>query len=145
MEVDERPGLDDVLEILSGLVTIVRGREDRDDLEDVVEARGNELKSEDDEIEVMSHRRQQVREDTTVRLAHFSVKEYLESKRILDGSALDFSFKSSREHRILSQSCITYIKHYSRSEEKLSTEQDLRTFPLLQYAAGSWFYYLALQ
>lgn len=57
IEVDKRPGLDDILEILSGLVTIVRGREDRDDLEDVIEARGNELKSEDDKIKVISRRR----------------------------------------------------------------------------------------
>ena len=144
VEVEDRPGLDDTLEILSGLVTVVGGRENEDDLEDVQDARGHELESGDDEAELVSGR-QQIRGDTKVRLAHFSVKEYLESKRILKGSAKDFSFESSREHGILCQSCLVYITHYSRSEEKLSMAQDLATFPLLLYAAQSWFYHAGLQ
>ena len=144
VEVEDRPGLDDTLEILSGLVTVVGRRENEDVLEDVEDAGGYELESGDDEAELVSGH-QQIRWDTKVRLAHFSVKEYLESKRILEGSAKDFSFESSREHGILCQSCLVYITHYSRSEEKLCMAQDLATFPLLRYAAQSWFYHARLQ
>ena len=144
VEVEDRPGLDDTLEILSGLVTVMGGRENEDVLEDVEDAGGYKPEFGDDEAELVSGR-QQIRGDTKVRLAHFSVKEYLESKRILEGSAKDFSFESSREHGILCQSCLVYITHYSRSKEKLSMAQDLATFPLLRYAAQSWFYHAGLQ
>ena len=55
-----------------------------------------------------------------------------------------FSFESPKEHRFLAQSYLTYIIHYSRKEEKTSTKQDLILFPLLNYAARSWFYHLSL-
>jgi ankyrin repeat protein len=143
VKMEDRPGVDDTLEILSGLVTTEGVEGNYDDSYEIEDAHSKWSGSED-EIEPTSHR-QQVRKYTRVRLAHFSVKEYLESKRILQGSAKDFHLESAREHRILSQSCLVYLLHYSSHNEKLSTEHDLATFPLLLYAAESWFYHAGLQ
>ena len=144
VEVEDRPGLYDTLEILSGLVIAagVDRESDRSYEEENAESEGREGEGDKNEL---ASRRQQADRDTKVRLAHFSVKEYLESKRILESSAEDFYLESSREHRVLSQSCLTYLMYYNSSEEKLSTSQDLTTFPLLRYAAESWFYHSALQ
>ncbi|KAK4895826.1 hypothetical protein LTR49_028228 [Elasticomyces elasticus] len=54
-----------------------------------------------------------------VKLAHFTVKEYLESARILEGSATGFHLDSNKEHRCLSQRCLFYIMHYNSSSEKM--------------------------
>jgi hypothetical protein len=83
--------------------------------------------------------------DTRVRLAHFSVKEYLESRRILESGARQFHLESATGHRALTQSCLTYLRYYSLSYEKTTASQDLKTFPLLQYAAKSWFHHSTLQ
>nr|POE59396.1 isoform 2 of ankyrin repeat domain-containing protein 50 [Quercus suber] len=139
VEAEDRPGLKDALEILSGLVILEEETEDDSD----IYARRRALKwrqqTQKDYIELTS--RFQRTADIKIRLAHFSIKEYLESTRILEGSAKDFYFNSAREHNILSQSCLVYLSYYSSSDEKLLTEQDLVTFPLLQYAAESWCYH----
>ncbi|KAF2210280.1 hypothetical protein CERZMDRAFT_19684, partial [Cercospora zeae-maydis SCOH1-5] len=104
VQVEERPGEDDLLAVLSGLVTC-----------------------------------QQVEKNTRIRLAHFTVKEYLESKRIVQSSAKGFHFESAKEQETLAKSCLVYLEHYSSSSQKLADEQDLTTFPLLRYAAESWY------
>ena len=73
------------------------------------------------------------------------MKEYLESKRILQSGAAQFYLESATGHRALSQSCLTYLGYYSSSPKKTLTQQDLATFPLLNYAAQSWSYHSALQ
>ncbi|KXL45985.1 hypothetical protein M433DRAFT_191387 [Acidomyces richmondensis BFW] len=82
---------------------------------------------------------------TKVRLAHFPVKEYLESPRIPNGVARDFHLDPLKDHRFLGQSCIVYLMHYSDSCQKTFTEQDLEAFPLLEYAAKEWGYHAFLQ
>ncbi|KAF2719344.1 hypothetical protein K431DRAFT_212208, partial [Polychaeton citri CBS 116435] len=144
VQVEDRPGLDDPLEILSGLVTIVGSERNEDDLDYVEGVRQDASGSENEKTE-LTRPRQQIAGATKVKLAHFSVKEYLESKRILESSAKDFHLENTREHRMLSQSCLVYLMHYSSCDEKLSTKQDLIRFPLLRYAAESWFYHSALQ
>ncbi|KAK4889578.1 hypothetical protein LTR27_011656 [Elasticomyces elasticus] len=86
-----------------------------------------------------------INKDTKVRLAHFSVKEYLESSRMLASDAKEFHFDPSKEHRFITQSCLVYLMHYSDSFQKASTKEDLATFPLLEYAAKTWFYHARLQ
>lgn len=76
--------------------------------------------------------------ESKVRLAHFSVKEYLESQRILDGKATDFHLDAAREHRFLAQSCLTYLMHCSNDTTKLSTREDQRAYSLPYYLANTW-------
>ena len=83
--------------------------------------------------------------DTKVRLAHFSVKEYLESKRIPQSNAKDFYLESAKAHEFLAQSCLMYLVHYNSKNVKSFTIDDLVAFPLLQYAARSWFYHSSFQ
>ena len=142
VEVDDRPGLDDTLEILSGLVTI-EGDADDYEVHGNRHAKRKWQQFAEDDVELSSDR-QQIAKDH-IRLAHFSIKEYLESRRILASSAKAFYLESAREHGILCQSCLIYLMHYSSSEKKLSTSQDFTTFPLLLYAAKSWFYHSALR
>lgn len=80
-----------------------------------------------------------------VRLAHFSVKEFLESARIRSGDAALFHLDPGRSHSFLTQCCLAYLLHYSASENKKSSPEDLNIFPLLRYAANSWFYHSALK
>ncbi|KAL9096722.1 MAG: hypothetical protein Q9165_001210 [Trypethelium subeluteriae] len=129
---DNRGDSEDTLNILSGLVTIARNSND-------TEA--------SDGIEVSddgTHNYQPPKPDTKVQLAHFSVKEFLESGRMPEKQAKVFHLEPALGHRFLTQSCLKYIMHYSSSDKTLST-QDLETFPLLRYAAKSWYYHSALQ
>lgn len=64
-------------------------------------------------------------------LAHFLVKEYLESERILRSEARDFYLQSTREHGVLSQCCLVYLLHYNSSDAKRLMVEDLTTFLLL--------------
>ena len=62
-----------------------------------------------------------IEETTRVRLAQFSVKEYLESSRILASNARDFYLDPAQEHRYLTQSCLVYLMQYSSFPLKSST------------------------
>ncbi|QIW96305.1 hypothetical protein AMS68_001823 [Peltaster fructicola] len=85
-----------------------------------------------------------ISEETQVRLAHFTVQEYLESRRIRDSTASQFFLESRAGHRFLTQSCLAYIMHYSSSSKKKTTRADLAVFPLLLYAAESWYHHSLL-
>jgi hypothetical protein len=141
VDVDDRGGLQDSLDILSGLVTVERDDDDHDETRDL----GLDDSDSKERHKDVTHRIQQVEKDTRVRFAHFSVKEYLESERIPRSNANMFYLESAKEQRFLAQSCLTYLLHYSSNEEKASDRQDLTAYPLLQYAAQSWFYHSRLQ
>ena len=141
VDVDDRGGLEDLLAILSGLVTI----EGIDNVHGEMEAsRFMSVDSEESNTDVTNPVRR-VETDAKVRFAHFSVKEYLESERILQSDAKTYYMESAREHTFLAQSCLTYLMQYSCNLEKTSTRQDLTEFPLLKYAARSWSYHSSLR
>ena len=158
VDIANRGSLYSTLEILAGLVVCGQaddgesGGDDDDDL-DVPAVRedtnewldDSELGESDSDSEYATWSGQRIRRSSRVRLAHFSVKEYLESKRISQSAARNFFLDSAVCHQFLAQSCLTYIIHYSASEEKKSSSQDLREFPLLWYAARSWFYHSSMQ
>jgi ankyrin repeat protein len=145
IDADDRGDLDDTLNILSGLVTVEESKDA--DVEGHSKTRSftPSASTTDHDKTVVASQSRNITSDTRVRLAHFSVKGYLESKRILKSSADQFYLESATAHRALSQSCLTYLRYYSISPGKTLTEQDLETFPLLKYAAQSWFYHSALQ
>ena len=145
IDADNRGGLEDVFNILSRLVTVQESKDaDMEDHSETGYSTPDAPTIDHDQADEASHSRN-LTSDTRVRLAHFSVKEYLESKRILQSGAAQFYLESATGHRALSQSCLTYLGYYSSSPEKTLTEQDLENFPLLEYAARSWFYHSALQ
>ncbi|SMR60828.1 unnamed protein product [Zymoseptoria tritici ST99CH_1E4] len=116
VDFNQRGNLEDTLDILSGLVTKV----EKPGQCDCEECRYDPAA-------------------VTVRLAHFSVQEYLESGRIKDSEARDFYLEVGMGHEFLAHSCLTYLEHYSASEKKTSTDKDLFEFPLLKYAAEAWY------
>ncbi|KAL5328216.1 hypothetical protein ACEPPN_001712 [Leptodophora sp. 'Broadleaf-Isolate-01'] len=73
-------------------------------------------------------------ETTELRLAHFSVKEYLISDRIRTGTAFQYDIQSRGEEEI-AQSCLTYLLQFQRG---VLTSGNLNTFPLALYAARHW-------
>ena len=141
VDADDRGGLEDSLEILAGLIIIEGVSDDHDTTKDI----GLDHSDSKGRDQNFTHSIQQVEKDTRVRLAHFSVKEYLESEGILRSNAKMFYLESAMEHRFLAQSCLTYLFHYSSSEAKASDQRDLTAFPLLEYTAQSWFYHSQLQ
>jgi hypothetical protein len=83
-----------------------------------------------------------------IRIAHFSVKEYLESPRVLGeyleslqvlgGPKSGFPITEQESNRVITESSLLYIKSYALSDNKSSSQQDLERFPLLQYTCRFW-------
>jgi ankyrin repeat protein len=145
IDVENRGSFEDTLNILSGLVATQESQAPDDQS-------GSESKSSVSDVSSMAsdhtditHHRQSLSPQTKVRLAHFSVKEYLESKRMVKSDASYFCLEHAIGHRTLAQSCLTYLRHYNANSDKTSTKQDLETFPLLEYAAQSWYYHATFQ
>lgn len=79
-------------------------------------------------------------DDTSeVRLAHFSVQEYLISERIRDGPVSFFSVVSVSAHTLMAEVCLTYILLFD-TPYSLSAES-LTEWPLLDYACRHWFHH----
>lgn len=83
-----------------------------------------------------------VKPDMQLRLAHFSVKEYLTSNRILESDARRFYLAQDICDQYLASSCMQYLLDYSTSPAKEKSRKDSKRFPLLLYAARSWFIHL---
>lgn len=73
-----------------------------------------------------------------VEIAHYSVTEYLTSSRILNSPANMFYISNESAAEDIVQKCLCYITCYSVSDRKKESQQDLREFPLLQYASNFW-------
>jgi ankyrin repeat protein len=71
-----------------------------------------------------------------IQFSHFSVKEYLTSKRL--GEAVDtisrFHVSMTPAHTIVAQACLGVLLHI----DKNVTKEDLKEFPLVKYAAEYW-------
>ena len=124
----------DVLEILAGLVTT----EGADREEQISGSAESDAADDSQDIELLKSDNR-VGPDTIVRLAHFSVKEYLESPRLRSSDASGFALVPATDHRSLTQSCLAYLEFYSQSPKKTLTSQDLEQFPLLEYVASFWY------
>jgi hypothetical protein len=137
VDVNNRGGLEDALDTLAGLVVTIKAEN---------EAAADENSSLDDvgqrDDDMNDFSRRLIEKDTKIRLAHFSIKEYLESTRMKNHS---FRLDPAREHQWITQSCLTYLMHYSTSEQKESSKEDLFVFPLLKYAAEMWYRHALLQ
>ena len=76
----------------------------------------------------------------TVRIAHFSVQEYLESERIRYQKAAIFGLSSATAHAVISQICLVYLLEPALSCSKLS-QTVLEEYPLAHFAAMYWYHH----
>ncbi|KAI9871309.1 MAG: hypothetical protein M1830_003043, partial [Pleopsidium flavum] len=74
------------------------------------------------------------REIQEIRLAHFSVKEFLISERIRNSSVSMFALVDQSAHAFIAQCCIVYLLQF----EVLLEEYMLGQSPLAHYAARYW-------
>jgi ankyrin repeat protein len=77
---------------------------------------------------------------STVRIAHFSVQEYLESDRIRHQKAMKFSLTSVIEHAEIAQICLIYLLDPAFSSSELN-ETVLKEYPLARFAATYWYHH----
>lgn len=82
--------------------------------------------------------RQNVYDHDSVRLAHFSVKEYLVSGRILDSKANDFAVSIPEGHRFLAQSSIACLLHGADNPDLSGNDSPTKSQLLLDYATSYW-------
>ena len=75
-----------------------------------------------------------------VRIAHFSVQEYLESERIQHQKAAIFRLTSFTAHGEIAQICLTYLLEHGLSSLKLD-QSLLEEFPLAKFAAMYWYHH----
>jgi ankyrin repeat protein len=71
-----------------------------------------------------------------VRLAHFSVKEYLVSDRIQAGPAAQYSIQEIHAKVSMAETCLAYLLHFNKPNSL--TSQTIKEFPLARYAAKYW-------
>jgi ankyrin repeat protein len=73
---------------------------------------------------------------SVIQFAHFSVKEYLTSKRLAESkdTISRFHVSMTPAHTIVAQACLGVLLHIDEN----ITEGDLKKFPLAEYAAEHW-------
>jgi hypothetical protein len=76
----------------------------------------------------------------TVRIAHFSIQEYLESERIGQQKASMFCLNSVKAHGEIAEVCLLYLLKPALSSTPLS-RTTLQEYPLADFAAEYWFYH----
>ena len=112
---------DDLREICPGLIDIGVEKDD-------------ERQSESDEYTDIGEVRQ------TVRIAHFSVQEYLESPRIKRQNAVLFVLDSAAPHAEIAQICLVYLLEPELFSGILD-QTKLIEFPLAHFAALFWYHH----
>ncbi len=75
--------------------------------------------------------------DCEIRLAHYSVKEYLASERILQGPSSFFATLDTPAQVLITKTCLTYLLLFDKPDS-LPRETCFQEFPLLIYAAEYW-------
>lgn len=78
---------------------------------------------------------------SNVRLAHASVKEWIQSENVLENPQGDFQISEAIGHGMLAQTCILYLSQVN--EAAVWTKDDFSSRPLAQYAALFWRFHLS--
>lgn len=78
----------------------------------------------------------------TVKLAHYSVKEYLESERILKGPAKAFGIQAGEANACIAEICLAYLLQFDKPDSLTSLPPN--DFPFALYAAESWIHHVLL-
>ncbi|KAL8989283.1 MAG: hypothetical protein Q9169_008392, partial [Polycauliona sp. 2 TL-2023] len=111
---------DDIRDICQGLIDVSLGN-------------ANQGETEEDQLD----------EDLIpiIRIAHFSVQEYLESERIRRSEkAMFFSLISAAAHSEIAQICIVYLLDDSLASSS-SKQEVVEEFPMAHYAAQFWYHH----
>jgi ankyrin repeat protein len=74
--------------------------------------------------------------EQVVRLAHYSVKEYLVSNRIQEGQAARYSMQAAACHINMARACLGYLEQFQSYEPLVYNE--LEEFKLARYSADYW-------
>lgn len=77
-----------------------------------------------------------------IRLAHFSVKEYLMGEKIQCEPISYFGTNLVAANQFLTEACLAYILHSTTAKECTNSAEDLRLFPLLHYACRYWYVHM---
>ncbi|KAL9124786.1 MAG: hypothetical protein Q9175_008178, partial [Cornicularia normoerica] len=80
------------------------------------------------------------RNTSTVRIAHFSVQEYLESERIRSQKAAKFGLTSGTAHAEIAEICLIYLLEPGLSRSDLY-KSILEEYPLATFAAKYWYHH----
>ncbi len=131
------PDPEDILLMCSSLVTATDAEEYPWEDDALEEDPWENDASEDDASEDDYGQRKVVK----VKLAHFSVKEYLVSSQIMDGGARKYSVQEIDANVRIARDCLSYILYFTEDiPEPASHEEDKfwSGFPLAQYAADEW-------
>lgn len=75
-------------------------------------------------------------ENPELRLAHFSVKEYLISDRLRKTSMHRYQITPSYANLSMVKTCLTYLLYFKSSNFWMTHHEE--EFPLIEYAAGLW-------
>ena len=71
-----------------------------------------------------------------IRLAHFSVEEYLVSERIQNGPARQYSIQKIPTHTSIAEICLAYLLQFDKAN--CLTRDTTEKYPLARYAAKYW-------
>jgi ankyrin repeat protein len=71
-----------------------------------------------------------------IRLAHFSVEEYLVSERIQNGPARQYSIRKIPTHISIAEICLAYLLQFDKAN--CLTRRTTEEYPLARYAAKYW-------
>src|ERR1700729_2738639 len=74
-----------------------------------------------------------------IKLAHFSIKEYLMSDDLLRGAASFSHFTAELSHSLIAQTCLAYLLQFD-TFNSLDQEVITESSPLAQYAARYWMF-----
>ena len=85
-------------------------------------------------IDVISGRKGNVQ----IRIAHFSVQEYLKSDRIQQSAATYFHLQPPSAHHEIAEDYLQYLQDHELCNSHLDESTILRKFPLAQVAAHWW-------
>jgi hypothetical protein len=122
----------EVLSICSSLVTVIAS--------DKLDHYGGSNVS-DGESDV-SGGESDVSDGSILLLAHYSVKEYLVSQRILESKVRIYAMESALCRRSIAKCCLQYLLQFDRPDAL--TEGNLNEFALAKYSAQQWITHLEL-
>ncbi|KAK5651783.1 hypothetical protein OQA88_11650 [Cercophora sp. LCS_1] len=72
-----------------------------------------------------------------VKLAHYSVQEYLASQRIHEGPARSFHINAGNSHALIGEACLGYLLMFDKKDSIRTSS--LLEWRLLSYAARNWY------
>lgn len=134
MDEDQRITVESILDVLPDFIAVLEhlNAPKSVDKEDV---NGNEGENGDSNRHLLdsSPLKRLLHPRDTLRLAHFSIKEYLTSNDVRTGNAHRFALTEPERLCFFRRASLAYLISYVDSERRTGTEEDSALFPLLDY------------